>query len=187
MGAVELAQVAFGAVELRATSRREVEGIVAPYGETSYLTPDPHGERFLRGSLSRSVRDRGMRVKLFRNHDHSRAVGRATAWNADDPAGLWGRFKVAATPAGDEVLTEVREGTLDAFSIGFRALVTHRAVDSVREVVAAELHEVSIAPMGAYEGARVLALRTPGELLPPMPLVNLTPMPSRLTRRRIVL
>lgn len=164
-------------VRVADVDERLVEGIVVPYGETTYLTPDPNGERFVRGALARTVEERGARVKLFRAHDHDRAVGRATDW-AERPRGLWGQFRIAATPAGDDVLNEIREGVLDAFSIGFRPIQHRRARDGVREVLEAALHEVSIAPMGAYDGARVLAMRTPIEsLMPPMPNVNLDPIP----------
>lgn len=177
---VELTTVAFP-MELRVedgAGGRTLEGIVVPYNETTFLTEDPSGERFVAGSLTRTVTDRGARVKLFRSHDHTRAVGRAVDWDPDNRRGLWGRFRIASTPAGNEVLDEVREGVLDAFSIGFRPLQARRGRDGVREVVEAALHEVSVAPMGAYDGARVLALRTPAPpLLPPMPAVNLDPMP----------
>lgn len=177
----DLSTVAFPlALELRVvdTGERRLEGVVVPYGETTFLTDDPAGERFLPGSLTRTVSDRGARVKLFRAHDHTRAVGRAVEWNTENRRGLWGAFRVAATPAGNEVLDEVREGVLDAFSIGFRPLRVRRGRDGAREVEEAALHEVSVAPMGAYDGARVLAVRTPSTpLLPPMPVVNLDPVP----------
>ena len=174
--------VTFPAVELRVPDdgeERIVEGIVVPWGETSFLTPDPKGERFVAGSLSRTVADRGQAVKLFRNHDHARAVGRPVVWNAEDGRGLWGRFRIASTPAGDDVMAEVREGMLDAFSVGFRPIRSRRGADGAREVLEAALHEVSIAPIGAYDGARVLAVRTPtvNPTVPPMPAVNLDPIP----------
>jgi hypothetical protein len=172
----------FPSLELRIPDRAEriVEGIVVPWDETSYMTPDPRGERFVAGSLTRSVAERGDRVKLFVTHDHDRAVGRALAWDTEHRAGLWGRFRIAETAAGDEVLGEVAEGMLDAFSIGFRPIRTRRGGDGAREVLEAALHETSLCPTGAYDGARVLAMRTPVPArwtLPQMPTVNLTPLP----------
>jgi uncharacterized protein len=174
------------ALELRVadTSERIVEGIVVPWGETSYLTPDPRGERFRPGSLTRTIKERGDRVKLFRAHDHSVAVGKPVQWRQTD-AGCWAQFRIANTPPGDEVLVEIREGMLDAFSVGFLPKRETRGPDGAREVIEAQLHEVSIAQIGAYDGARVLAVRTPvtaGTVtLPPMPDVNLAPvvLPNR--------
>lgn len=171
-------------LELRvagAPDQRILEGIVAPYGETTFLTDDPAGERFARGAFDRTVEQRGDRVKLYRAHDHTRAVGVPVEFDPANKRGLWASFRVAATAAGDDVLAEVREGVLDSLSIGFRALRAQRGRDGAREVLEAALWEVSLAPMGAYDGARVLALRTPDlstvPLLPPMPLVNLDPVP----------
>lgn len=173
------------AVELRVPdlAERIVEGIVVPYDETTYLTFDPRGERFLPGSLTRTLKERGDRIKLFRSHDHDTAVGKALQWKAAHEGGCWAQFRIAATPAGDDVLLEVREGMLDAFSVGFMPKREKQGDDGAREIIEAQLHEVSLCPIGAYDGARVLATRMPteGGLLPPMPEVNLSPvvLPSR--------
>ncbi|HKE67391.1 MAG TPA: HK97 family phage prohead protease [Micromonosporaceae bacterium] len=175
----DLTTVTFTATELRVPSMDEriIEGIVVPWNETSFLTPEARGERFLPGSMTRTIAERGMRVKLYRTHDHDRAIGRPLEWNAVHDAGLFGRFRIAQTPAGDEALHEVREGMLDAFSVGFRAIRTRRGDDGAREVLEAALHETSLAPVGAYDGAQVLAVRTPAvPALPPMPAVDLSPI-----------
>jgi HK97 family phage prohead protease len=173
--------VTFPALELRIAdpTQRIIEGIVVPWDEITYMTPHAGGERFRLGSLTRTVTERGDRIKLFRNHDHSRAVGRAVAWDAEHPDGCWGQFKIAGTAAGDDVLAEIGERMLDAFSIGFRPLQAVRGDHGVRDVTEASLHEVSLCPIGAYDGARVLAMRTPGRFDPPAPMpdVNLGPIP----------
>jgi HK97 family phage prohead protease len=182
----------FAALELRVpdTDERLIEGIVVPYGETSFMTPDPRGERFMPGSLTRTVKERGQMIKLYRTHDHNVAVGRPVAWNTKHEGGCWAQFRIANTPAGDAVLNEAREGMLDAFSVGFLPKRQVRGADGAREVIEAQLHEVSLVPMGAYDGARVLAMRSSGSdgptgasaaTLPPMPTVNLSPLvlPSR--------
>ena len=186
MSDTDIVHATFSALELRVpdTSERLVEGIVVPWAETSYLTPDPRGERFRSGSLTRTIKERGDRVKLFRNHDHKVGVGKPVAWKPAHPDGCWVQFRIANTPPGDEVLTEIREGMLDAFSVGFMPVRETRGPDGAREVIEAALHEVSICPMGAYDGARVLAMRTPRPApftIPPMPDVNLSPvvLPSR--------
>jgi HK97 family phage prohead protease len=147
-------------LELRRVDDRILEGIALPYGETSYMTADPRGERFLAGSLNRTIRDRGMRLKLFLNHDHSHAIGKALKLDPRHPDGLWARFGVFATPSGDEALSEVEQGALDMFSVGFIPVRERRANDGVREVLEAAVHEVSLCPLGAYDGARVLATRS---------------------------
>ena len=180
--------------ELRGVDERIVAGIAVPWNETSFLTPDPAGERFLPGSLLKSIRAKGDRLKLFRTHDHSVAIARARKLDARHPDGLHTEWEVARTPAGDAALVEIAEGMLDCFSIGFRAIKARRGEDGAREILEAEVHEVSLAPLGAYDGARVLATRQPSfgaaEITAwlaehPPPRVNLAPIPDlgRYSRR----
>lgn len=164
-------------VRVASTEERIVEGIVIPYDETSRLTGHPKGERFLRGSCTRTVKERGARIKLFRGHDHRNAVGLPLAWEPMHDAGVWAQFRVAQTAAGEDALAELREGLLDAFSIGFEPVRERRGADGAREVVEAKLHEISLVPIGAYDGARVLATRAPVVSVAAMPAVNLDPIP----------
>lgn len=155
--------------------------LVVPYGEVSMLTKYPKGERFLKGAFRKAAsefRGRKRDLYLFRSHQHDRAVGRAVSLQ-DSPEGPLAQFKIASTSAGDDVVTEYREGLLSSVSIGFRALLDGvNRMDGVREVREATLDEVSLLPMGAYEGARVLEYREPtdlsGYLVGPPPAIDLT-------------
>jgi HK97 family phage prohead protease len=108
---------------------------------------------------------------------------------ADTPEGPVAAFKVANTPAGEDVVTEYREGLLSSVSIGFRAILDGiNRTDGVREVREAAMLEASVLPMGAYEGARVLEYREPDEpidltmwLAPPPPKID----PSQPWGRRV--
>jgi hypothetical protein len=171
------------------TDERIVGGLAVPWNETSRLTPDPAGERFLPGSLTRSVKARGDRIKLFRgSHGHDMIpVGRAVSLDARHADGLYTTWRIANTPTGDQTLEEVREGLLDSFSVGFRAIKTQRGADGAREIVEAELGEVTLLPTGAYDGARVLEVRAPvlraADLdawlaAHPVPEVNRAPIPD---------
>jgi hypothetical protein len=171
------------------TDERLIAGIAVPWNETSMLTPSQSGERFLPGSLTRSVKARGERLKLFRgSHGHDMIpVGRAVKMDARHPDGLWTEWKIANTAAGEQTLEEVREGLLDSFSIGFRAVRSQRGTDGAREIVEAELGEVTLLPTGAYDGARVLEVRAPtlqaADIAAwlaahPVPTVDRTPIPD---------
>lgn len=175
------------------TDERIVAGIAVPWNETSYLTPDPKGERFLPGSLTRTIKARGDRLKLFRGgreHQHDGAIARPIELDPRHPDGLYAAWRIGKTPAGDAALAEVAEGLLDAFSVGFRAVRTGRGADGAREIAEAELIEVQLLPLGAYDGARVLEVRAPAagrtardeleEWLSahPVPEVDRTPLPD---------
>jgi len=145
---------------------RTLEGVVVPYDETSYLTPNPAGERVLRGAFAKSAKQRGGRVFLFRGHDHGHPVGRAVTFS-DEPDGLHGTFQIRTSLLGDETLADVREGYLPGMSVGFRPLQTRRGAAGETEVVEAQLMEVSLVAIGAYDSARVLALREAADVAPP--------------------
>ena len=153
------------AMELRAVDAqaRTITGVVAPYDATSYLTPDPAGERIVRGAFSTSIRQRETKVPLLIQHDVERAVGMSRSWVEAD-SGLTATFAVRQSPEGDRALDDAREGYLSALSVGFRPLNQRRASDGVREVAEAMLVEVSLVLIGAYPGADVLAVRTAQDL-----------------------
>lgn len=164
--------------------------MAVPYGEVSYLTPYPKGERFIKGAFRKAAAEfRGRRnpLYLFRNHQHDRAVGRTLTF-VESEGGPLAEVRIAKTKAGDEVIEEYREGLLGAVSIGFRAIVDGiNRTDGVREVREASPVELSLLPLGAYDGAGVLAYRAPGEpvdlsayLPPPPPQID----PSRPWGRR---
>jgi HK97 family phage prohead protease len=154
--------------------------LLVPYGEVSHLTKYPQGERFLKGAFRKAAsefRGRKTPLYLFRAHEHSRAVGRATSLT-DTAEGPIAEFKIAGTPAGDEVIQEHREGLLSAVSVGFRAIADSiNRNDGVREVREAALLETSVLPIGAYDGAKVLEYREPtidlsAYRVPPPPTID---------------
>lgn len=144
------------AMELRGADMdaRTITGTVVPYDEVSYLVPDPSGERIARGAFAKSIRQRADRVPLFRNHEHGVMLGSSRSW-ADGADGLTAVFGVRPGQLGDEVLEEVRGGWLPGLSVGFRALTRARGQDGVTEVREAQLAEVSLVTIPAYEGALV--------------------------------
>jgi HK97 family phage prohead protease len=167
-------------------ARREIVGVVAPYDETTYLTGDPRGERLIRGCFAESIRRKGDRIPLCIGHNHGRAaVGLSRSWR-EDGDGLVGVFAVRADPEGDKALGDVRDGYLPALSVGFAPIParTRRAADGALEHTEAALKEVSLVVVGAYDGARVLAVRSAQDLdalLAPFanpPAVDLSPFPT---------
>lgn len=172
-------------MELRRVDADErcVTGVVAPYDEVTYLTPDPDGETIRRGAFKRSINGRHNKIPLLRNHDTNRVLGCSQAFTESD-AGLEGRFVVNPGGPGDDLLEECRHGYLRGMSIGFRPLKTERGPGGVRHIVEARLVEVSMVAIPAYEGAAMLSVRNAQDLdalLAPFaarPDVNLAPIPT---------
>lgn len=153
-----------------------VEGICAPYDETTFLAGDGNGERITRSAFRKSAREQAGRLKLFRNHDHNMPIGTATRISDRHPDGLFASFKLGDGPRYHDVRDELEQGLLTDLSVGFRPVQERRGDDGAREITEAQLVEVSLVPIGAYSGARVLAVRHAADELdyphaPPAPVI----------------
>lgn len=161
------------------TTGRLISGLAVPYDSTSYLTEyGDQGERVLRGAFNKSIRQRDRKILLFRNHDHSRAVGISTKF-ANTDGGLDSEFYVPPSTIGDEVLAEVDAGLLPGLSVGYKPIRQRAGSDGANEVQEAQLLEVSLVTIPAYDGTGV-SVRHHGEADPwwarPMPTVDLSPL-----------
>src|SRR5262245_11857399 len=102
-------------MELRTVNveAREIIGQVSVWNETTYLGPDPRGERLLRGCFRKSIQERGTRIPLCKNHDHTKGYGFSKSWQ-DDATALVGVFGVRENDEGDALLADARDGYLPA-------------------------------------------------------------------------
>ena len=173
------------AMEIRSvdTSERTLVGVVAPYDQTTYLVPDPAGERIARGAFTRSVQHRGNQIPLHDNHGTHRRMGISKSFEDGDD-GLVGTFAVYEGEKGDALLDDLRHGLLGGMSVGFQTLDHGRDGDGVRVVKEARLVEVSVVGHPAYDGAGILAVRHAQQVredfMAPFlnpPVVNLEPIP----------
>lgn len=150
-------------LEIRSTAKggdgRTIEGIAVPYG-TPQRIDATLVEQFARGAFNAQL-NAPNRVRFSREHMGmgGTLIGRAMELR-DDAAGLWGAWRVSATPAGDETLTLVEDGVLDELSIGFRERQNRRLDGGITERTTAHLVEVSLVLEGAYgRGAVVESVR----------------------------
>lgn len=148
-------------IEVRAAGDgRTVAGIVVPFDRTAVVSDGgpSYREAFQRGAFTKTIAERGDRVKLLSHHNsRTNPLGRATMLR-EDAAGLYGEFRVAATQAGDEALELLRDGALDSFSVGF-APRQHVKRDGVTWRTEVALREASLVTFPAYEDARVETVR----------------------------
>ena len=151
-------------LELRVpdASERIVEGIVVPWGETSFLTPDPKGERFLPGSLIADDRREGrpgQAVPHPQPRPGRRPGGRVETGSRRSGVGR----SSGSAPAPTATTCWPRSAT--ACSTRSRSGSTRSAPDAAPTGPARSSRPACtrcrIAPIGAYDGARVLAMRTP--------------------------
>jgi hypothetical protein len=133
------------------TSRRMITGRIVPYGEPG-RTNLGHGLAVRAGA----VRFRGgdpaaVRVIGTYGHDRERTVSRLAGYE-DRPDGLWGRFRVASTPLGDQLLAEAAEGVRSMLSIELDGCTVDPAAFTITDGLCEFVAHV---PIGAYDSARV--------------------------------
>lgn len=129
---------------------REVAGIAVPYGQTTDLGYGVK-ERFDAGSAIPA--DDAM---LFWRHDEP--IGKIIDHEQTDE-GLVIRAKISETPRGNEAYTLVRDGVISKFSVGFEPVEQRIEEDGTIVRTLANVREVSLVPMPAYDGATLTEVR----------------------------
>ena len=138
-------------VELDDLEERTVIGRAVPYDQPTDV--GGYKESFVRGAFG------AIKKNLPLLYQHNEPVGKITATrDADD--GLHISARLSETPRGEEVLTLLRDGVLDSFSIGFQPKQSKRSEDGTTVRTGAVLREVSVVTFPAYEGAQVAAVRS---------------------------
>jgi HK97 family phage prohead protease/HK97 family phage major capsid protein len=150
--------------EVRADiEERTITGIAVPYGQDANIG-GAYMERFVPGAIS-DVTD----VKLF--YGHEEPIGKVLT-GRDTEAGYEITAKVSDTARGNEVMTLMRDGVLNKFSVGFVPLESERDGSTVTRTKVS-LKEVSVVPFPAFAGANITEVRedggTPAETSEPQP------------------
>lgn len=140
---------------------RTIVGVAVPYGQVTRIDDSAEGffrEQFAPGAFTRSIRERGSKVRLLVGHKHrDLPIGTASSLREDDQ-GLHAEFRVSDTSAGRDALTAVRDGLVSGLSVGF-TVIRDTWQDDLRTVHEASLREVSLTEYPAYEGAVVHGVR----------------------------
>lgn len=138
-------------MQIRSIEERLIEGRIIRFGERIMVRGRP--ESFAPGAFATVQPEQ---VRLLRDHDQSKVVGRAVSLE-ERADGFYGTFKVAKTPAGDELLALAADGMIDALSPGF--IPGEQSQDGTHRLVRA-MPEVSAVFMGAYPSSRIMAVRS---------------------------
>lgn len=140
------------AVVTASTSTRTIAGTAAVYGVVASASMGPMVIEAGALHLADDLR----RVKLLVDHDQAQPVGYAATAD-DDPQRLSMTFTVPAGAAGDAALLQAANGLRDGLSIG--AWIDDDGYrfddDDVLHVASAQLREVSLCAVPAYDDARV--------------------------------
>ena len=136
------------------TDQRTITGLAVPYGQEIAIANNTY-ERFAPGAIQ-TIQD----VKLFWNHDEP--IGKVVEGRETD-AGFEITAYISETPRGEEVLTLLRDGVLNKFSVGFIPVENERDENVVVRTLV-DLKEVSVVPFPAYSGANISEVREEVEI-----------------------
>ena len=161
--------------EVRADlEERTITGLAVPYGQDANIGGQ-YTERFVPGAIS-DVTD----VKLF--YGHEEPIGKVLT-GRDTEEGYEITAKVSDTARGNEVMTLMRDGVLNKFSVGFVPLESERDGSTVTRTKVT-LKEVSVVPFPAFAGANITEVRedggTPAETSEPQPEEQDNSMPENI-------
>ena len=163
---------------------RIIELLVMPYNREA-VVPEGGGmsNRMIRevcmpGAFA-GLERRANRIRVNRDHDVRRTIGKAVTFHTNATDGLIGEFRIANTPLGDETLELADEGVLDA-SAGFNLKpdgATWHERRTLRKLHKVWLVHVAMTPDPAYEDARVLAVRAADTTAAVTPAAAVVPTP----------
>ena len=101
------------------------------------------------------------RVRVNRDHNKSRTVGKVIRFDPNSTEGLIAETRMAKTALGDETLALAADDCLGA-SVGFSCRASGQQLDRMtrtRRISAAYLDHLSFVESPAYDGAHVLSVR----------------------------
>jgi len=149
------------AIQLKALSD---DGEFEGYGST-FGNVDRGLDMVMAGAFRRTLKERKLsQIKMLRDHDTRKVVGKWLAMEEDE-RGLKVRGKLFASgenpiQLAKETLTLMREGALDAMSIGYRTIkAQYDEEQGVRKLLDLDLWEVSIVTFPMNEMATVDAVK----------------------------
>lgn len=145
-----MSEIEIRSFEARADlEERTITGLAVPYGQSANIG-GAYEERFVPGAID-SVED----VKLF--YGHEEPIGKVLE-GRDTEAGYEITAKISETARGNEVLTLLRDGVLNKFSVGFIPVESDKDGSTITRTKV-NLKEVSVVPFPAFEGATITEVR----------------------------
>lgn len=132
-------------------------GTFAGFASTSDL--DRGNDIVVKGAFSRTLAQRGAKVKLLWQHDMEKPIGKPTLLEERE-GGLYIEGKISDTERGREAMTLLRDGVIDSMSIGYSVKEADYYEDGVRVIRDLDLYEVSLVTFPMNENARVTSVKS---------------------------
>lgn len=164
------------------TEQRRIDIRLVRWGDVATQTAEGIKETFARGAFT-GIDPTQVILDSQRHGIHGgTAVGVGESITETDD-GAYMTFRVASTPAGDELLTLVKDGVLRNASVYFASKKHRQLPGGVIERQSVDLASVAVLPRGAYPSAQVLAAREEAKediVNDIAPTVDLSPVTSAI-------
>ena len=131
------------------TPPRTISGVAVPYNVVATVSGGQK-VKFLPGSLPVE----GKAPRLLENHDGNRIIGIVTA-REDSEDGMKYTARISATKAGDDAIELIKDGALDAVSVGVDPIDADIDEQGVMVVSKAAWRELSIVAEPAFPNATI--------------------------------
>lgn len=129
----------------------EIEGYASTFGGE----PDSYGDVIAKGAFLDSIAARPTKF-LF---EHFEPIGKQLDIREDEK-GLWGRWSIVNTRAGEDAYKLARAGVLDSLSIGYRTVDEEFRDDGIRILKRVDLFEVSAVAIPANRHATITNVKS---------------------------
>lgn len=142
---------------------RTVKGYFAVFGNK-----DSDGDIIIKGAFSKSLTDRGPassagnKIAHLWQHDMSKPLGKITKLEEDD-FGLYFECEYDDIQLANDALTQIKSGTLDKFSIGYRYIWDKMEYDTDQDAFICkelELYEGSLVTLAANDATYVVGIKS---------------------------
>jgi HK97 family phage prohead protease len=166
--------------------KRTITLVAVPYDVDAEVVEPSRSylERFARGAFA-GVQNRTGRIKVNRDHDVRRPIGKALELHPTRAEGLVAELRISATALGDETLALADDGVLDS-SVGFGVKpgdVEWSNGRRSRTIRRAFLDHIALVANPIYETANVLTVRH-ADPTPPPPAGSPTPLLDEILAAR---
>jgi HK97 family phage prohead protease len=135
--------------EMKGAAPRTIQGVAVPYNVVATVSGGQQ-VKFLPGSLPVD----GKAPRLLENHDGNRIIGIVTS-RQDDEEGMRYMARISATKAGDDAIELIKDGALDAVSVGVDPIDADIDEQGVMVVSKAAWRELSIVAEPAFPNATI--------------------------------
>lgn len=134
------------------------KGIIESY-ISKFDFKDSDGDIIIKGAFKKTIQENIKRIKFLWQHERKEPIGRPLELKEDNE-GVFTVSKVSRTDKGEKALILARDGVLNEFSVGFKAIQeafsTQMKANVIKEV---KLWEYSIVTWGANELAQLTDMK----------------------------